>query len=807
MTRPHSRPPGLCVEQLEDRLTPAGTMIPAGEFNWMQYGPTGELGELVWQGQTLVYRERVAGGWTDQPVVTAGTYSLAQYDSRDQVERATASAQLVFTSDGTPHVLYLDPTWNGSANAYQTVIRDYARVGGRWQLVESVTAPWLSPWGPRDLVAEAGPNNSLHLLFTETYTAATGVGNEGSGILWYATNKSGAWTFDKVSGIADPRQDVWFTGGRWAPRFLSLAVDAQNHAYVTYTPEFYVSGAFGTVNSKLAFATNRSGTWQSSEVYAPPGGTGDAGLGASVAVSPTGQVAIASYYVNRFSTGSPQWSQLMYHTQKADGTWTHSVVVGTPDGYVAGDGAKFTGFSPQLFFDASGRPNILFTDEAAQHNPVSYANQAAGQIRLATLANGSWSVQTLVHQNDPLVNQLFYPVAATYHGQLTVGGLVAVSSLDGNQNPTDTNFNLMDLGAPAGQPTPTPVSPPPPPAAPIVSLPVTNSPPSAPAASAASTPAAMAVANDAQPGVTTTVTVFRSDGSADFTITPFGTDYSGGARVVRADVTGDGVPDIIVGSGGGIQARVRIWDGATHNLIFDTTPFEGFTGGVVVAAGNLTGGKTQDVILAPDAGGGPRIQVWTGGTFTKLIPDFFGLPYPDFRGGLRIAAGDLNRDGVADLIVAPGSGGGPRITVYDGRSLDSAQGPKPLVNDFFAFDPSLRTGLFLAAGDVNGDGYADIVVGSGVGGSPRVVVISGADLMGGRVRSLADFYAANAAERNGVRVGVTAAGPDGRTDILTGTGGAELSVYAVSTVTSSATPTPLEAFPVFGGVSGGVYVG
>src|SRR5438105_15228072 len=79
MTRRDSRPPGLLVEQLEDRLTPAGTTVPAGEFNWTQFAPTGELAQLVWEGQTLVYRTRVSNAWYEEPVATASTYSSAQY--------------------------------------------------------------------------------------------------------------------------------------------------------------------------------------------------------------------------------------------------------------------------------------------------------------------------------------------------------------------------------------------------------------------------------------------------------------------------------------------------------------------------------------------------------------------------------------------------------------------------------------------------------------------------------------------------------------------------------------------------------
>src|SRR5439155_5390712 len=132
--------------------------------------------------------------------------------------------------------------------------------------------------------------------------------------------------------------------------------------------------------------------------------------------------------------------------------------------------------------------------------------------------------------------------------------------------------------------------------------------------------------------------------------------------------------------------------------IFDEVPFGDFTGGAVVAAGDINGDGLADVAIGPDVGGGPRIQVWAGGSFAKLMPDFYGLPYPEFRGGLRLAVGDFNRDGFADLVVAPGEGGGPRLTVYDGKSVAGGK-LATLVNDFYVFDESLRTGLDLAAGD------------------------------------------------------------------------------------------------------------
>ena len=63
------------------------------------------------------------------------------------------------------------------------------------------------------------------------------------------------------------------------------------------------------------------------------------------AVAPNGQVAIASYYVDRYVSGSPEHSWLDYSTRNDDGTWTTVTAVTTPDGYVAADGPRFTGFT------------------------------------------------------------------------------------------------------------------------------------------------------------------------------------------------------------------------------------------------------------------------------------------------------------------------------------------------------------------------------------------------------------------------------------------------------------------------------
>ena len=198
----------LRIEELEDRCTPSGSQIPAGEFNWTQVSPGGSLTQLIWDGSTLVYRVRSGSNWTSETVaVENGTYTRSSYSKPSEIEAASQAAQLLYTTDGTPHVFYLAQQWVQSSYGYQTQIVHMARQNGAWNKVETITVPWVGMWGSNNIVAAAGPNNSVSLIFTETYTACTGVGNEGSGILWYATNKSGTWAYDKIADTADMRQD------------------------------------------------------------------------------------------------------------------------------------------------------------------------------------------------------------------------------------------------------------------------------------------------------------------------------------------------------------------------------------------------------------------------------------------------------------------------------------------------------------------------------------------------------------------------------------------------------------------------
>jgi hypothetical protein len=219
----------------------------------------------------------------------------------------------------------------------------------------------------------------------------------------------------------------------------------------------------------------------------------------------------------------------------------------------------------------------------------------------------------------------------------------------------------------------------------------------------------------------------------------------------------------------------------------------GFTGGVFVASGDINGDGFADIIVSADAGTSPQIQVFDGRT-GAIIANFFAFSTPYFKGGVRVAAGDVNGDGKADIIVAAGKGGGPQVQVYDGATMS-------VIANFYAFGvPSFGGGVFVAAGDMNSDGFAEVICGAGGGGGPQVTVYDGVSR-----NATANFYAYAPTFGGGVRVGARDVNGDKHADILTvaGPGGAPL-----AEVFDGVSLSLLNSFYAYGpGFAGGVFIG
>jgi|GEM_PF-1096396 len=230
--------------------------------------------------------------------------------------------------------------------------------------------------------------------------------------------------------------------------------------------------------------------------------------------------------------------------------------------------------------------------------------------------------------------------------------------------------------------------------------------------------------------------VDRASSAADIQLLPTGNGAAFGTSVTAGDVSGDRIPDLIVGAWsdngpGANRGRVYIFfgplsgpgpiSGASADVILDgIVNNDNF--GISVAIGDVNGDQILDVIVGSDGtlGGasnaGGAFVFFGGATLTSgsgAIADVTvaGELASDFLGNAVLAA-DLNADGTQDLILgAPGANsdagivyvffGGPGISGGSAASADATISGVVAGTDF---------GGSLAAGDLNDDGSADLVV-------------------------------------------------------------------------------------------------
>ncbi len=248
-----------------------------------------------------------------------------------------------------------------------------------------------------------------------------------------------------------------------------------------------------------------------------------------------------------------------------------------------------------------------------------------------------------------------------------------------------------------------------------------------------------------------------------------------------------GDQSIVVGEGAGGHGHVRMYDVTGEKLNEWRVFGAGFRGGVSVAAGNVTGNGEGSIVVMPRSGGGPQVRVFhRDGT---LISQFFAYA-PSQRGGYAVAVADVDGDGVDEIITSSLAGADP-IRVFktdgsllaewqafpenphagvsiaagdfsgDGRGEIAAAIVSPtssivkifngagteLIN-FLALPKNVKTGLSLAAGDVNADGVDELVVAPAAHGGPQVTIFDN------HGRLLGQFFAFDKWQRGGLTLAV-----------------------------------------------------
>jgi len=189
--------------------------------------------------------------------------------------------------------------------------------------------------------------------------------------------------------------------------------------------------------------------------------------------------------------------------------------------------------------------------------------------------------------------------------------------------------------------------------------------------------------SEAQAKHSSSITINSLDESIEF---PFTGDDIGGVSLSIGDLGNDGVSEIIVGNGLGLEPRV-------HVLRQDGTEIMSFLAyaatlgvGINVSTCDLTGDGYNEIITAPQRGGGPHVRIFN--RYGEAIDDGGFFAYDEgMRAGVNITCGDLAGDSRAELVTLPATGGGPHVRIW---SWNKKMIP---IENFFAFDQSDQSGI------------------------------------------------------------------------------------------------------------------
>ncbi|MBL8864074.1 MAG: peptidylprolyl isomerase [Planctomycetia bacterium] len=211
---------------------------------------------------------------------------------------------------------------------------------------------------------------------------------------------------------------------------------------------------------------------------------------------------------------------------------------------------------------------------------------------------------------------------------------------------------------------------------------------------------------------------------------------------------------------------------------FTAQPFEvSFTGGVRVAVADVTGDGQRDVIAVPGFGGGPFIKIYDGvdGALLRTVPIF----EETFRGGLYVDVKDALGTGYAQILVGAGFTGGPRVSLYDFVQ-------NKVVLNYFAYDSSLRSGVVVSLADLRGGEQFQILTTPGTNGGPVVSVFNPRRTDGFPIpNTIGSFFAGPETDRAGRRIGAGDIGTDGNRKI-------QVFAFADSSTTALAEFDPIQ---------------
>lgn len=220
----------------------------------------------------------------------------------------------------------------------------------------------------------------------------------------------------------------------------------------------------------------------------------------------------------------------------------------------------------------------------------------------------------------------------------------------------------------------------------------------------------------AAPGSEPYVMIFNTDGKLIKKFLALDKKFRGGVNVAYAGSNNNDEVEIVTAPASRGAAQVRIFNNQGKLIKQFAAGDKKYVGGLNIAVGNLDGKSGNNIVVAYSSGQEPYVKVF--GRDGKLVGAWLAYE-KKFRGGVKVAVANI--DGRkdhdrAEIIVAPGKGREPQVKIYNNYGV--------LLKQFLGYGKTWQGGVNIAAGDINNDGIGEIALGANSGATPHVRVFN-----------------------------------------------------------------------------------